>query len=108
LKEPLKVAMASGASDTPKLAAAEPQSPLALAKAQNCLACHAVAQKMVGPAFRDVAARYKGNTKAEALLSTKISQGGMGNWGAIPMPAQPQLANDDVKTLARWILDGAK
>ena len=108
LKEPLKVAMAVGASETPKLAAAETQSPSSLAKAQHCLACHAVAQKMVGPAFRDVAARYKGNAKAEALLISRISQGGSGNWGPIPMPAQPQLANDDAKTLARWILDGAK
>ena len=108
LKEPLKVAIASGIADSPKLAVAAPKTPLALAKEQNCLACHGVDQKMVGPGFREVAVRYKGNIKAEATLITKISQGGSGNWGQIPMPAQPQLGSEDVKTLARWILEGAK
>ena len=63
---------------------------------------------MVGPSFREIATRYKANAKAEAMLVTKISQGGSGNWGQIPMPAQPQLSSDDLKTLERWILEGAK
>lgn len=108
LQEPLKVAIASGAAQAPKLAVAAPKSALTLAKEQNCLACHGVEQKMVGPAFREVAARYKGNMKAEATLVSRISQGGSGNWGQIPMPAQPQVSSEDLKTLARWILEGAK
>jgi len=108
LQEPLKVAIASGAAQAPKLAVAAPKSALTLAKEQNCLACHGVEQKMVGPAFREIAARYKGNMKAEATLVSRISQGGSGNWGQIPMPAQPQVSSEDLKTLARWILEGAK
>lgn len=108
LKEPMKVAMASGAASSPKLVAAASKTPMSLAKDQNCLACHGVEQKLVGPAFREVAARYKGKSDAELTLVSKISQGGSGNWGAIPMPAQPQVGADDVKILARWILEGAK
>jgi cytochrome c len=75
-----------------------------LAQAKNCLACHAVDKKMVGPALKDVAAKYAGNKAAPAMLATKIKAGGSGVWGAIPMPANPQVKPDEAKQLADWIL----
>jgi cytochrome c len=76
----------------------------ALAKAKNCLACHAVANKLVGPAFKDVAAKYKGDKAAADKLATKIIKGGSGVWGAIPMPANPQVNEAEAKKLAAWVL----
>lgn len=75
-----------------------------LAKAKNCMACHAVANKLVGPAYKDVAAKYAGQKDAEAKLVTKVMKGGAGVWGAIPMPANPQVSEADAKTLVKWIL----
>lgn len=75
-----------------------------LAKEKNCLACHAIDHKLVGPAYKDVAAKYKGDKSAEAKLATKIQKGGSGVWGAIPMPANPQVSDAEAKTLAKWIL----
>lgn len=75
-----------------------------LAKAKNCMACHAVANKLVGPAFKDVAAKYAGQKDAEAKLTTKVLKGGSGTWGAVPMPANPQVSEADAKTLVKWIL----
>jgi len=62
-----------------------------LAKAKNCMACHAVATKLVGPSYKDVAAKYAGQKDAESKLVTKVMKGGSGTWGAIPMPANPQV-----------------
>jgi cytochrome c len=75
-----------------------------LAKAKNCMACHSVANKVVGPAFKDVAAKYAGQKDAEAKLSQKIIKGGSGVWGAMPMPANPQVSEAEAKTLVKWIL----
>jgi cytochrome c len=75
-----------------------------LAKAKNCMACHAVANKLVGPAYKDVAAKYAGQKDAEAKLVTKVMKGGAGVWGAIPMPANPQVSEADAHTLVKWIL----
>ena len=75
-----------------------------LAKAKNCMACHAVANKLVGPAYKDVAAKYAGQKDAEAKLVGKVMKGGVGTWGAIPMPANPQVSEADAKTLVKWIL----
>ncbi len=75
-----------------------------LAKENNCLACHAVDQKLVGPGFKEVAAKYKGDKSAEAKLVTKIQKGGSGAWGAIPMPANPQVDDNEAKSLVKWIL----
>ena len=75
-----------------------------LAKEKNCLACHAIDQKLVGPAYKDVAAKYKGDKSAEGKLATKIQKGGSGVWGAIPMPANPQVSEAEAKTLAKWVL----
>ncbi len=76
----------------------------ALAKSKNCMACHAVDKKLVGPAYKEVAAKYAGNAKAVDMLATKIVKGGSGVWGAIPMPANPQVTEADAKKLAAWVL----
>jgi len=75
-----------------------------LARAKGCMACHAVDKKRVGPSYRDVAIRYAGQSDAAQRLATKISRGGGGVWGLIPMPANPAISEKDAKTLARWIL----
>ena len=74
-----------------------------LLKAKNCMACHAVDKKIVGPAYKDVAAKYKGNKDAAALLVTKIQKGGSGVWGAVPMPPNA-VTQVEAKQLAEWIL----
>lgn len=76
----------------------------ALAASKNCMACHAVDKKLVGPAFKDVAKKYAGQKDAADKLATKIQKGGSGVWGAIPMPANPQVNEADAKKLAAWVL----
>ena len=75
----------------------------ALAKSKACLACHQVQKKVVGPAFKDVAAKYKGQAGAEAMLAGKIKNGTKGVWGPVPMPAQ-NVTEDEAKKLAAWVL----
>jgi cytochrome c len=75
-----------------------------LAKAKNCLACHATDKKVVGPAYKDVAAKYAEDKGAEARLAKKVREGGVGVWGQIPMPANPQVSDAEAQTLVRWIL----
>ena len=76
----------------------------ALAKSKNCMACHAVDKKLVGPSYKDVAQKYGGDAKAVDALAVKIVKGGSGVWGAIPMPANPQVSEADAKKLAAWIM----
>lgn len=76
----------------------------ALAKSKNCMACHAVDKKLVGPSYKDVAKKYAGDAKAADMLAGKIMKGGSGVWGAIPMPANPQVNDADAKKLAAWIM----
>ncbi|WP_150428060.1 c-type cytochrome [Dechloromonas sp. CZR5] len=75
----------------------------ALAKAKNCLSCHAVDKKLVGPAFKDVAAKYKGDAGALDKLATKVKAGGKGAWGEIPMPPN-NVTPEEAKKLTTWIL----
>lgn len=75
-----------------------------LAKAKNCTACHAEAKKMIGPAYKDVAAKYANDKDAVAKLSEKIIKGGVGVWGQIPMPANAQVSPAEAETLVKWIL----
>ena len=77
---------------------------LALAQSKNCMACHAVDKKLVGPAYKDIAAKYAGDKAAADKLATKIQKGGSGVWGAIPMPANPQVNDADAKKLVAWVL----
>ena len=76
----------------------------ALAKAKNCMACHAVDKKLVGPAYKEVAKKYGNDAKAADALAAKIMKGGSGVWGAIPMPANPQVSDAEAKKLAAWVL----
>ncbi|MEO8024326.1 c-type cytochrome [Polaromonas sp.] len=77
---------------------------LQLATAKNCMACHAVATKLVGPAYKDVAAKYAGQKDAVDKLAAKILKGGAGVWGPVPMPANAQVSPDEAKKLAAWVL----
>ncbi len=76
----------------------------ALATAKNCMACHAVDKKLVGPSYKDVANKYARDAKPADMLATKIMKGGSGVWGAIPMPANPQVSDAEAKKLAAWVL----
>jgi cytochrome c len=75
-----------------------------LAKKNACTACHAVDKKIVGPAFKEVAAKYRNDKTAEAKLVDKVKKGGVGVWGQVPMPPNSQVSDADVKTLVKWIL----
>jgi cytochrome c len=75
----------------------------ALAKKHNCLACHTVDKKMVGPAYKDIAKKYKGQNVA-AQLEQKVKKGGQGAWGPVPMPPNPAVPDGDIKKLVDWIL----
>ena len=91
--------MAAGlAVSTPALA------DLQLATAKNCMTCHAVDKKLVGPSYKDVAAKYAGQKDAADKLAAKIIKGGSGAWGPVPMPANPQVSPDEAKKLAAWVL----
>lgn len=76
----------------------------ALAKAKNCMACHATDKKLVGPAYKDVAAKYAKDKGSVDLLAAKIMKGGSGVWGPVPMPANPQVNEAEAKKLATWVL----
>ena len=86
------------------LAAAPALASLELATKSGCTACHSVDKKIVGPAYKEVAAKYKGDAKAEAMLVDKVKKGGVGVWGQIPMPPNSQVKDDDIKTLVKWVL----
>ena len=76
-----------------------------LAQKNGCMACHSVDKKVLGPAYKDVAKKYKGSADALAMLSKKIKDGSTGVWGAIPMPPNgPRVSDADIKTLAEWVL----
>jgi cytochrome c len=79
-----------------------------LAQKNACLACHAADKKLVGPSYLDIAKKYAGQKDAQAALAASIKAGGSGKWGPVPMPAQPALSDADAKTLAAWVLGGAK
>lgn len=95
----------SAASDKP--AAPVAASPAKLSAQYACSACHGVANKVVGPGLREVAAKYKGQADAEAKLLAKLAAGGAGTWGSVPMPPQAHVPEADRKTLIEWILAGA-
>ena len=75
-----------------------------LAKKNACTACHAIDKKLVGPAYKDVAAKYKGDKGAEAKLVEKVKKGGVGVWGQVPMPPNSNVKDEDIKTLVKWVL----
>lgn len=83
---------------TPAFASAE------LAQKKNCMACHSIDKKVVGPSYKEVAAKYAGNKDAAAMLATKIIKGGAGVWGPVPMPANTQVSDAEAKQIVAWIL----
>lgn len=98
MKKALLAAALGLASSAPALA------DLALATSKNCMSCHAVDRKILGPSFKEVAAKYKDSKGAADMLATKIIKGGSGVWGAVPMPANNQVSEADAKKLAAWVL----
>jgi cytochrome c len=76
----------------------------ALATAKNCMACHAVDKKLVGPSYKDVATKYAGQKDAVDKLAVKIVKGGSGVWGPVPMPANTQVSEAEAKKLAAWVM----
>jgi cytochrome c len=75
-----------------------------LAQKKNCMACHAVDKKLIGPGYKDVAAKYAGQKDAADKLAQTIVKGGVGAWGQVPMPANPQVSEAEAKQLAAWVL----
>ncbi|MDA1118478.1 MAG: c-type cytochrome [Proteobacteria bacterium] len=76
----------------------------ALAKKHNCLACHTVDKKSVGPSYKDIAKKYKGEVGVEAKLADKVKKGGQGVWGPVPMPPNASVPDADIKKLIDWLL----
>jgi len=85
-------------------AAAPAQASEELAKKHACFACHAVDKKLVGPSYKDVAAKYKSDAGAAAKLAEKVKKGGQGVWGPVPMPPNPAVSDADMKTMVAYIL----
>jgi cytochrome c len=73
-------------------------------KKHACLACHAVDKKLVGPSYKDVAAKYRGQAGAEKTLAEKVKKGGVGTWGQVPMPPNATVPDGDINTMVKWIL----
>jgi cytochrome c len=90
------------------LVSAPAMANLDLAKKSNCMSCHTVDKKLVGPAYKDVAAKYAGKADAVKTLSAKVKAGGKGAWGEVPMPPNANVKDADIETLVKWILAGAK
>ncbi len=105
LKTVLALALTAAAVAIPAAAQASAE----LAKKHNCAACHAADKKLVGPSYKDIAAKHKGDgAAAVAKLIEKVKKGGSGVYGPIPMPPNPNVPDADVKALVDWILAGAK
>ena len=98
MKTAIALAALALAAATPALASEE------LAKKHACTACHAIDKKLVGPAYKDVAAKYAKDAKAPAMLQDKVKKGSVGVWGQVPMPPNAAVPDADVKTLVAWIL----
>lgn len=81
---------------------------LDLATKSGCMACHGMKNKIVGPGYNEIVARYQGQTDAESRLVAKVKAGGQGVWGSIPMPPNAHVKDEDITTLVKWILNGSK
>ncbi len=86
--------------------AADAAKAQALIKGSDCAACHAVETKLVGPSYKEIAKKYKGNAGAIDTLVKKVKAGGSGVWGAIPMTPHPNMKDEDVKVIVDWIVNG--
>ncbi|MDI9333697.1 MAG: c-type cytochrome [Cytophagales bacterium] len=99
-----KIIIATTLSLTALFASQAAWADQALATAKNCMTCHTIDKKILGPAYKDVAAKYKGQADAVAKLTTSILKGSTGKWGAIAMPANAQVSEAEAKKLAAWVL----
>jgi cytochrome c len=97
----LKTLLLAGAG---LLIAGQASADEALAKAKNCMSCHAIDKKIVGPSYKDVAKKYAGNAGAAAMLEAKVKKGGSGVYGTVPMPPNPAVSDADIKKLVAWVL----
>ncbi len=102
-----QASMAQASAAIKQTAAAPLPDDAALARASNCLACHHASNRMIGPAFKEIAGRYRGESAAPQQLAERVRNGGQGVWGAVPMPPHPNLNDDEIAQLVRWILAGA-
>lgn len=101
----LAIAAAGSMLVATQAGAADAAAAQALAQKSGCLACHSIDKKVLGPAYKDVAAKYKGDKTAEAKLIAKVKAGGSGVWGPMPMPPMgAQVKDPDIKTIVEWIL----
>ncbi|MGH8669207.1 MAG: c-type cytochrome [Burkholderiales bacterium] len=98
-----RLALILGASAVAAAAAPAWSSP-ELAKKHACFACHAVDKKLVGPSYKDVAGKYRGDKAAEARLVDKVKKGSQGTWGQVPMPPNAAVPDGEVRALVKWIL----
>jgi len=102
-----RIGAVRGKQTGPEEAEADAAAPArALAERQGCLSCHGVSSRIVGPSYAEVAAKYRGQNSAAGLVE-KVKAGGEGVWGSVPMPAQPELKDEEAKALVEWILAGA-
>lgn len=90
------------------LSQADAKSALELAKSSGCFSCHSASEKVLGPSYVSVAAKYSDDKDAVASLAQSIQYGSKGKWGRVPMPPHASLGKDDLTLLSRWILTGAK
>jgi len=101
---PILMALVAIASLAPAAHALDAAAAVELAKANGCYSCHANGEKVVGPAFAAIAAKYAGDKDAAASLAQSIQNGSKGKWGRIPMPPHASLSAGDLKTLSVWVL----
>ena len=98
------VLLAATLAYTSNAVAADPKAAEALAKNNGCFACHAVDKKLVGPSYKDIAAKYRNDKQAEAKLVQKVKAGGKGVWGDVPMPPNAHVKDEEIRTIVQWIL----
>ena len=100
----MKLMLAATTAAFATLAAGPAFADAELAQKKNCMACHAIDKKLVGPSYKDVAAKYAGQKDAVDKLTVKVLKGGSGVWGPVPMPANPQVTEAEAKQLVQWVL----
>lgn len=100
----LSVALLAGSSVA---RAADVPAGQLVASRNACMGCHAVDRKLVGPAFQQIAAKYRGDPQAQGKLERKVRDGGSGVWGVIPMPSHPSMSDADIRVVVGWVLAGA-
>lgn len=100
----MKTALITSFAAAGLLFAGAANASLELAQKSACMACHAIDKKVVGPSYKEVAAKYKGDKTAEAKLFEKVKKGGSGVWGQVPMPPNSTVKDEDIKTLVKWVL----